>query len=305
MKTVLRSALAAVLIAAAIQLFTVGALAPNLPRKVVPPGVQELRTQVLPKARLVHVSNADGALTVATHDRDEIEVQANIRIYTQSWDPERVAQKYAATLIRTDRIGDTATIITEPEERPDEIDLLVDYTLLVPEGTDIGAVCMNGNVRVGAGCGRVRIMGNYTDIDITDPRGAVLAKSVTGRINVVNAAADTVLETVNGRIYASMMGGTLEASTTTGSIYTTLLDPSVQACDLTVLMGDITLVLSEGCSAQVDATTGRGVVTFELPPETLEGVYRRRELHGTLGPGQTKLTMNALNGNILLTRSAT
>ena len=181
----------------------------------------------------------------------------------------------------------------------------MDYRILVPEGTDIGAVSMNGNVRVGPGCGNIRIKGNYADIDIAESSGTVVAKTVTGRIEVSGAKKATTLETVNGRVYATRASGALEASTTTGDIYVTLAGTEVDACNLTVMNGDITLVMSQAGSARVQASTGRGAISSDFSLEQSEGVQRRRELRGVIGAGRTELTLESLNGSIRLTRSMT
>ena len=305
MKRLLLSFATAVVVALAVQSFTIGALAPRLPWQVLRPAVREARHHSLPAVQLVHVLNADGAINVATYDGDSVEVSADIRAYPETYAGRSAAERYVGNLVKIDKFGDTIAIITEPEDRPDSLDLRVDYELLLPVGTDISLVCMSGNVWVGAGCGRVLVKGNYTDITITEPEKNVVAKTVTGRIEVVNARHPTSLETVNGSIYAQMMGGRLKASTTTGDIYATVLEPAVDECDLTVMNGDITLVMSERCSARVEATTGRGTVASEFAFADAAPVQRKRRIEGSFGAGRTKATLESLNGDIKIARSET
>lgn len=307
MSNFLRSMGIAVFVAAAIQSFTVGVLAPRLPREVLRPGVQDLRTLTLPKARLVQINNADGAVTVNVHERDvdAIEVTADIRAYTQTYTTKAVAEQYVKTLISVDATPDTITMVTEPEERPDVVDLRVDYSLKVPEGTNIRIVGTNGNVWIDKGCGEISVLGNNTDIEILGAHAPVTAKSTNGRIRVYDAAAPATLETVNGSIYANMLGGELKATTTNGHVYATLMDKDVKACDLTVMNGGITLVMPEGISARVDAATGHGTVRSEFVLQEQGGVQRPREVHGAIGDGHARLTLNSLNGDIWITRSTT
>lgn len=305
MGSFLRNGLTALLIAGSIQLFTVGVLAPNLPSEVCRPGVQETRTLTLPKARLVHINNADGGVSVTANEGEEILLTAYIRAYPRTWSDRAAAVDYVETVLRTDRIGDTLSVITEPDNRPDNLDLRVDYTISVPRGTSIGVVSMHGNVSVGEGLDRISVKGNFTDVKIANPQSMVMAKSVTGRIEVTGARGETTLETVNGGIIATIEGGKLEASTTTGSINATLLSPEVASCDLTVMNGDITLVMPEDSSAKVHAVTGRGSISSDMPIDGESGMQRRRELQGLIGEGKTRLMMNSLNGNIRITRSVT
>lgn len=305
MRKVIRSTMTAAFIAVAVQAFTVGVLAPNLPREVCRPEVVDARTLTFSKVPLVKIMATDGAVSVGTYELEEIQVRADIRAYTQSSATKPVAEQYLATLLQTNVGIDVLEIMTEPMDRPDEMDLRVDYTVTVPKGTNISVSGTTGNVRIGPGCGKVMVDGNFTDIYITEPQGEVTAHSIVGRIDVTDAVESADLKTVNGAIVASMRGGILKAATTNGNIYTTVVDPKVKACDLTVMNGNITLVMSEGCSAEVSATTGRGMVTSELPLEGMDGVQRRREMHGTIGQGQTKLSMSSLNGRISITRSPT
>ena len=299
-----RSAAMALFIAAAVQCFMIGILAPQLPQEVLTPELRDIRTLTLAAAPLVRLDNADGGLTVSTHEQDEILVTADIRAYGSS-SQKAVAEEYLATLLEIENTEKALQIITEPEKRPEVVDLRVDYALTVPRGTGLEVVCTNGNVWVGAGCGRVTVEGNNTDIEITEPHGAVVAKSTIGRIRVHNAVENTWAETVNGSVYADMKGGTLRASTTNGHIYASLLDPGVRWCDLTAVNGNITLVMAEDCSAEVNATAHRGVVSSDIVLDQLEGERRRRELHTRIGAGDCKLTMKSLNGDIWITRSAT
>ncbi len=303
----LRSLGIAIFIAAAVQSFTVGVLAPKLPREVIRPGVQDLRTLSLPVAKLIQLTNADGSITVNVNvpDAGAIEVTADIRAYTQSYEKQALAEQYVRTLVKVEESPDAVTILTEPEERPDTVDLRVDYSLKVPEGTNIRLVGTNGNVWIEKGCGEITVAGNNTDIEILGAEGPVTAKSTNGRVRVYDAQAATTLETVNGSIYASVPSGTLKARTTNGHVYATLTDTKVESCDLTVMNGGITLVMPEGSSARVDATTGRGTVKCDLPLGQAQDGSRQRELHGLLGTGDGRLSLNTLNGDIWITRSTT
>jgi len=305
MRTFLRSLITALCIAGAVQLFTVGVLAPRLPPVMGQPAVQEDRTLVLPSAALFRLDNQDGSVHVHTHKRDDIRVQAEARAYTREDDAYPIAERYVASLIAVDATPEVLAIVTEPEERPDAVEIQVDYTILVPERTDITIEGANGNVWVSKGCGCVTVHGRNTDIEIVEPQGSVRAQSTNGRIRVVDAVDDTTLETVNGNVYAHMNAGALRAVTTNGAIVAHMRQPLCGDFNLSSQNGGITLVMSEGGSGRVEASTGRGVIKSDLPVDVSSGVRKRRHLQGAIGPGNTKLIMNTLNGNIWITRSRT
>jgi hypothetical protein len=305
MVIILRSASLALVIAAAIQSFTVGYLSPKLSLEVCRPMVSETRSQRLPSAPRLHLENKDGAVQVQTHEYNEIRIEADLRAYAPTSESATLAKSYLPWLVKVTREDDTLHIVTEPGERPDTVDVLVNYMIYVPRDTAIQVDGANGNVLVGPGVGEISIQGNNTDVEITDPLGRVDAKVANGRIRVTGATESATLETVNGSIYVYMRGGALQASTANGNVYAHLLDPSVEACDLTAMNGGITLAMVENCSAEVNATTGGGSVRSDLLFEEIRGVRRRQALHGTIGGGHTRLTMNSLNGDIMITRSDT
>ena len=305
MNTFMRSTGTAILIAAAIQCFTVGVLAPRLPREVCKPGVQEVRTQTYPAVQRIRLKTSEGAVKVSTHEFDEVVMEATIRAYTQHSNTKVMAEQYVKTLLATEVTPEELSVVTEPLERPDEVDLRVDYVFKIPPGVALDIEGMNGNIWVGGGCGDVSVVGNNTDIEVVAPLGKVHARSTNGRIRVYEAADITDVATVNGSVYVHMMGGSLKGETTNGAIVVNLLDPKVEACDLTVVNGGITLVMSEGCSAEVNARTSLGVIKSDLLFAESSKVVRKHALHGAIGEGHTKLEMQSMNGNIWITRSST
>lgn len=303
MGTLFRSATTAFCIAAAIQCFTVGYLAPRFPLQVCRPFVAEEQELTFAPTPDVYIDNRDGAIQVMVHDETQILVSARIRAYAQDTQTQEVAKEYVRSLLKTERTDSALRLLSEPGNRPDNVELGVDYKITVPPDTNIHVRGSKGNVTILAGCGSVSVESNNADVEVLGAGGSVTAKVANGRISVQDARAETVLETVNGSIYAQMTGGSLQASTANGNISGQVLGPDVTAINLTAMNGGITLVVSEECSAEVHATTDGGEVRSDIPLTAMNGVQKRREIHGMWGDGTTKLTMNSLNGNILITRS--
>jgi len=302
----IKSAGTAVFIALAIQIFTVGILAPRLPREVCRPGIQSDQVFTLAVAPILRLENTDGAVLVqVTPGRKEIQVIARVRAYTANAEAQALAEAYLPTLFEIEESPDLLTMITEPGSRPDLVDMRVDYTIDVPPDMDISIDVANGNVWIAEGCRNISIEGNNSDIEITRPKGTVSAKTINGRISVLECASETTLETVNGSIQTSLSGGALQASTITGSILTTLLGETVEACDLTSLNGSITLVMSDHLSVDINAATERGLVRTDLSMEPWDGVTKRRHVCGKIGEGDTLISVNSMNGDIVIQRNAT
>lgn len=299
-----RSAVTALVVAAAVQSFTVGVLSKKISLDVCRPGVAETRSLDFDGGKALTLKNSDGAVKVTVGTGTSISVSVEIRAYVPSSDAQPIAEEYVKGLIASTQTGDSVSITTEPGTRPDELDLRVDYFIEVPEGTDLTIAGSNGNVWVAKGCNDVDIQGNNSDIELNAPTGIVHAKSANGRIRVNGTTKSTTVETVNGSIYATVMGGELKATTANGNISTTVAEQTVRSCDLTAMNGGITLLLAENCSAQVDATTGRGVVSTAVPVSAASGASKRRELRGSIGDGGTRVNLNSLNGNISIARSS-
>ncbi len=304
MSPFLKSLATATVGAAAILAFFVGVVAPNVRAPVVgSPIHQETRQLVSPAAPAFHLVAEDGSVRVRTHRRDAIEVQAEVTVYSHRREVEAVMDRELDGLLALEEGEDRVVLVSEREPRPEGIDIFVDYTVFVPQGTDLDVVSANGNVWVARGSGNVSVRGRNTDIEILEPRGTVFARSTNGRIRVLDAQADTDLETVNGNVYAHMQGGALNANTINGAIVTRLFNADVSACDLVTQNGGITVVLETEFDAQIDARTARGSVRADAPFTPENGLAQRRQLRAGYGEGGTELSLETLNGNIRVVRS--
>lgn len=307
MNTLARSTITAVIIAAAIQFLMVGLLSHKLPREVCRPGVSFEKTLKFNDINTLQLSHSDGAIEVQTHTLSTVNIQADIRVYFSMQETQLLALKHLESMIEAKTIDSgILSVTTEPLVRPADMDIRVNYTILVPENTNIEIDGANGNIYIAKGCGDLQIHGNNADMDIYAPNGDVNVRSINGRIRVFESNGDVQVTTVNGSIYAHLLGGALYADTTNGTIIGYLLTTDVEACDLTSVNGGITLVAPEAVSASVHANTDRGSIHSDFPMLAQPvPIKTQREVQGVIGRGQTRLTMSSMNGNIAITRSST
>lgn len=302
MKTVIKSILMAGVVAAGVLLFAVRVVAPALPRVVGQPAVEETRQFTWPATERFVLVNHDGAVRVWSHAAHETAITAVVRIHAREGGQDQLASAYAESLFAVTADEHEVKVVTEPGERPDLLEMRVDYDVFVPTGTDVEVISANGNVHVASGCGRVGVQGRNTDIFVRKPGGMVTAQTTNGRINVVDAPEGALLKTVNGNIYAHMLGGKVNADTTNGTIVAHVLDEQVDGAELNSMNGGITLVMAERCSAMVDARTMHGGIRSDFAIDTSSGVQRRHHLRGDIGSGHALVNMQTLNGNIWLAR---
>lgn len=290
------------MIAVAIQIFSVGILAPRLPREVCRPEKASESQFSLEPAAAFRLINTDGSAQVSTSSlAKKITVKARVRVYTATAEGQALSESYLSSLFHIRETEELTTFTTEPIKRPDPLDIRVDYTIELPTGTDLSIEVSNGNIWIAPGCRNVSITANNSDVEVLEASGDLSIKTINGRIHTEKNAGESTLETINGSIQVSLNSGSLQASTTTGNIVTTLLEETIDSCDLTSLNGSITLVMPENPSAEVNAVTLRGVIRADLPI-VLAGAPKRRELYGTLGDGHTNVSMNSMNGSIVIQR---
>lgn len=302
---IIRSAIAAVLIAAAVQIFTVGVLADILPREVCRPDVRVTWEKRFPAQPTLHLSNDNGHVNVSGYGGNEIIISATISAYVRNFQERALAEEYIETLGEVHQEGRLLRFTTEPNDRPGPVDLQVNYDVQVPAGTNVTVEAESGNIFIGQGVNDVIVRSQKSDIEIRDPRGSVTARTTNGRIDLHGARKQATLRTVNGDIRADFPGEVLLANTVNGDIYTTLPERGTDECDLTTTNGAIRIVMHPECSAEVNAITREGVVTsqFEVVPLTLE--QKRSELRGFIGQAETSLTLSTFSGDISIERSIT
>jgi hypothetical protein len=298
----IRSLTTAGLIAMVVLVVSVGLIAPRLPRVVGRPEVRQQRSFTWDGVKTLRLKNAEGFVFVRTDSVDAVEAAADVQIYTRISGAREIAEQYAAELFHVHQSADgLLEVTTEPGQRPDELDLLVDYRITMPEGVNLEVENASGNLYVARGCGQVKVLGGNTDIIINSPQGPVNAQTTNGRIRLI-AGGESHLTTVNGNVYAHIRQGSLIARTTNGLIEARLT-PDVVSCDLTAHNGPITLEMPEDASARVYAETAYGEVRSDFPLSTGDSVRRRRLLEGTIGQGGADLRASTLNGNIWIKRS--
>lgn len=313
MKLFLRSIVTAIAITAAVMSCMILLIAPQLHCVIGRPVIDESRTFTYGPSRQVRLDNSDGDVQIRTASPDAVVILARVRIFASGRGSENTAKEYAKTLMKASEADDGLSVITEPEDRPDALTLTVDYSVTVPEGTDLAIDNGNGNVSVAKGCGAVMVHGRNADIRIVQPSGAVTATTTNGQINIEAATSDTAAETVNGSVFVDTGTGILKAKTTNGAIVARVQSRNVTECNLTSQNGGITLVASDNVFGRLNARTARGRIRFDLPVNTdiVKGCKNSRHVRGTIGGAggigdgntQTQFTISAGNGNIWIARN--
>ncbi len=216
----------------------------------------------------------DQAFAVSATTRVSLE-NVNGDVSIEAWDRDEVrvqAVKRASSPellaeleVEIDATGDRVDIDTHyPSRMRSGQGTSVEYTLTVPRTARLASIdLVNGGLRV-AGV-----------------EGGVSANCVNGTIRAEGVTGDLDLATVNGRIE-------LDASSFAGG----------EELALESVNGAIEVTLPASADGSIDAETVNGSIGNDLGLEVRKGQYIGSSMHGTVGSGAGRLSIETVNGPI-------
>ncbi len=137
------------------------------------------------------------------------------------------------------------------------------------------------------------------------PRTAELREieSVNGTVTVSNFTRSTTVSVVNGDVVATNLRGSAKLSTVNGQVNADF--ESVQqgmAVSLNTVNGRVNLTLPSDVNATLRAESLNGEITNEFGLPVKKGKYIGRSLHGRIGSGETRITLDSVNGGLSIVR---
>ncbi len=141
--------------------------------------------------------------------------------------------------------------------------------------------------------------------ELTVPRTVNLnnIETVNGSIEITGVEGTIETNTVNGSINITG-GNTISAETVNGSIKASLLNiSSSEKASFETVNGSINLYLPNGVDAELDAQTLNGKITTDFPITFSGKLSGNKHLKGKIGRGGPKLSLETVNGSIVLTQS--
>ena len=147
---------------------------------------------------------------------------------------------------------------------PNDFDVTVDFTVEVPDGVDLHAVTVNGDVE---------------------------AIGLTGDVRGVTVNGGVTLEST----------GVAEGVTVNGSIEARMGTPPRERLQFTTVNGSIRLELPAGTNADIDIETVNGSIETDFPL-TIRGRWGPRSASGEIGSGGPRIELETVNGSIEIIR---
>jgi len=153
--------------------------------------------------------------------------------------------------------------------------------------------------------GRMKVHDNDVNVEfqVKVPAGVrFVGRTVNGGIQASGIAADAEAHTVNGGVDLDA-AGTARAETVNGGITARLGRADwTGALKLKTVNGGIDVLMPEGLSADVKASTVNGDIQTDFPL-TVTGRISRRKIEGTIGSGGRLLEVETVNGGIELRKA--
>jgi len=286
--------------------------------------VQEIKekTFVLTEGGSISVENVAGDIVVYAWDQNQVKMIAtkSARALTQ----KRAEELIEAIEIKISANEDQIDINTEfPwwNTLDPTSSLRVDYELWVPlsakakaksvsgaieimeRNSDVWAKSVSGAIEIERILGNVEAKTTSGAIKITKVEGkSIMADTTSGKVTLQEVTGIIEARSVSGQVKISdSRGAAKSVRTTSGSIWVELMEITESPPDmvLTSVSGDVTLLLPENISAEIDAQTTSGRISLELKV-TIEGEIEKRRLRGTIGEGGIRITLKTTSGDISL-----
>ncbi|MCO4799575.1 MAG: DUF4097 family beta strand repeat protein [Colwelliaceae bacterium] len=146
----------------------------------------------------------------------------------------------------------------------------VDYTVMVPSQTRLSS------------------------IDLVN--GSLTVEGVKGEMNI---------DLVNGSIFAEGLTSDSEINSVNGSIEVSYQSLSEDLRDISIdtVNGRIELRLPETISADVDIETMHGSIRNDFGLSVDKNMFSGRDLHGTIGSGDVRISIESVNGGVKLLKN--
>jgi hypothetical protein len=214
-------------------------------------------------------------------------------------------------------------------------DVAVDYTIVVPQETQLRSTASSGDVEVRgiqgpanftSGSGDVTASDIGGDVQVHCGSGDVKLSKIKGQARVTTGSGDITLDAVQGESRLQAGSGTLEISNPgdaleadTGSGDVTIRGASADV-RLRTSSGEIDVEGNPGPSNYWDFHTGSGEVTLHVPstasfrlyahtssgdidaaiPIVMEGTTNKHELRARIGDGKARVEIQTSSGDISL-----
>lgn len=280
------------------------------------------RTFALVEEGSVSVENTTGEILIHAWNEDEVKMVATkwARALTEKRAEELLEALEVEVITKKDSL-DIDTHFPWWKQLDPTSSVKVDYELWVPLSAEASAESVSGSIQVVERENNVWVKTTSGTLDIESIAGDVEAKTTSGAIEVREVEGESIVvdstsgkvtleevegimevHTISGRVKITNSKGVAKSvRTISGGIWVELEEVSETASRmlLTSISGDVTLLLPEDISADIDVQTTSGRISSEFKI-LVEGEIGKRRLQGIIGEGGIKITLKTTSGDVVL-----
>jgi DUF4097 and DUF4098 domain-containing protein YvlB len=244
----------------------------------------------------VTVDAQDAQVRIITWDRPEVSVQADTRGWhfgddghvesTQNGDDVRVTSRVSHSWIGFSiTIHDLRVVVSMPAKG--------DVDIVTGDG-GVEVEPLTGRLNVRTGDGSIRVHGAHGDITLDTGDGGIDAEDLDGTLDA---------HTNDGHIYVNGRFDSLELGSGDGRITADVEKGSAlaRAWSMRTSDGPIVLRVPDGLKCDLEARTGDGHITLDMPVE-VDGRFDHSHLDGRLNGGGPPLRLQSGDGSIRIGR---
>ena len=241
------------------------------------------------EAPRVVIKNDNGRVRCEVGDEGSVRVAATLR------HPRSI--KYSAT-----QDGDVVTVEAKSKGKSSLLGFFghggsADIVVTAPRKTALEVGTANGGIEASGFESESSVSSTNGGMTFRDMMGGLEASSTNGKITLGACEGDLAVSSTNGRITVDNAKGSISASTVNGAVsYSGELVPG-GSNELSTVNGPVEVQLLGEVSVRVEASCVHGSLKSDLPELEVTGP-KGRKLEGTLGDGETELTVQTVNGPI-------
>lgn len=254
---------------------------------------------VNPKAML-RLRNHAGEAIIRTWDRNQVRVEASY----SSDDRVKIYVSSSAVEVKSEtRHGHPDVVdytVTIP--RTMAIDLWGFETDISVDGVQNGvrAETMSGDIEIRDAAGVLSVRSVEGDISLFRTRGTIEANGVDGGVSVVDFEGELRAESIDGDIVLDgIRSGDVRVKTVDGDVSYQGEIRDDGRYYLTTHDGDVDLAVPENANASVSVATFEGEFEADFPVQ-LESAEGRRKFSFVIGAGGAQIELHSFDGNIRL-----
>jgi DUF4097 and DUF4098 domain-containing protein YvlB len=242
----------------------------------------------------VHVDTDDGSVTVTSSDANQVEFRVTYEGYVLNKSLHIESSQHGDEVELSAKVP-AGFFISLTMSRKLHIEVRM------PKDADLQVKSSDGSIKAGSLTGNINLQSSDGGITVNSLKGTVRMHSSDGTIAGSDLDCSCDAASSDGGIRLSGRFDQLAAKSSDGSITIEALSGSKVNSGWSIATSDgaIDLALPSDLSANIDATSGDGSISSDIPI-TVEGAMSKSKLHGKMNGGGASISLHSGDGSIRL-----